>query len=184
MANLMPYDELNILRQYFTAYQTANKRVDEADAEDEILDLLILAYMRGVQSASDTLGIDIVADADQMRESVYKKIADKDFVQRAREAAAKGDIADLQKIAETDAHRVYGQAIVNAAKASGRPCNKVWITMADSRVRDTHEPLDHMVVDINDDFYTWDNDHAPSPGLFEKASNNVNCRCVIEIEPK
>lgn len=183
MANLMPYDELNTLKQYFIAAQAENGSISPDDAEDEILDLLIMAYVFGVQSASDSLGMDITADPDKMRESIYKRIADKDFAQRAREAAERGDTADLALIAETDAHRVYSEAVVEAGRASGRPVKKRWETMQDSRVRETHDYLQSMVVDLNDEFYTFDGDHALGPGGFQLAENNCGCRCVLDLIP-
>ena len=51
--------------------------------------------------------------------------------------------------------------------------------MADEKVRDTHQYLELMTVDIDEDFYTYDGDHASAPGMFELAQNNVNCRCEL-----
>ena len=51
--------------------------------------------------------------------------------------------------------------------------------MADERVRDTHSYLELETVGIDDDFYTYDGDHAPYPGLFALPENNINCRCEI-----
>ena len=176
----MPYDELNTLKQYFLAAQTENGSVSPKDAEDEILDLLIMAYVFGVQSASDSLGMDITANPDKMRESIYKRIADKDFAQRAREAAERGDTADLALIAETDAHRIYSEAVMDAARQSGKNPRKRWETMKDDRVRDAHWVLDSVTVDLDEDFYV-DGDHAPGPGGFERADLNCGCRCYLEL---
>ena len=179
----MPYDELNTLKQYFTALNQEGGSVSPGDAEDEILDILILAYTMGFQSASDALGLDLTADPDKMRESVYKKVADKDFAERAREAAERGDLSDLALIAETDAHRVYSEAVIEAGRASGRSVRKKWQTMEDDRVRDTHVYLQGETVDLDDEFYTYDGDHAQGPGGFESASNNCNCRCWLDLIP-
>jgi hypothetical protein len=51
--------------------------------------------------------------------------------------------------------------------------------MMDEKVRDTHQYLEGMTVGIEEDFWTYDNDHASAPGLFEFAENNVNCRCEL-----
>ena len=181
MANLMPYDELNTLKQYFLAAQTENGSVSPKDAEDEILDLLIMAYVFGVQSASDSIGMDITADPEKMRESIYKRIADKDFAQRAREAAERGDLADLALIAETDAHRIYSEAVMDAARQSGRSVRKQWQTMEDDRVRDTHNYLQGATADLDEEFYTFDGDHAQGPGGFERPENCCGCRCWLEL---
>lgn len=50
---------------------------------------------------------------------------------------------------------------------------------ADEKVRDTHQYLEGMTVGIDEDFWTYDNDHASAPGMFEFAENNVNCRCEL-----
>jgi hypothetical protein len=54
----------------------------------------------------------------------------------------------------------------------------------DDRVRDTHDPLEGVTVDWDEEFYTWDNDHAPYPGAFEKPENSVNCRCWLTYSSK
>lgn len=182
MANLMPYDELNTLKKYFSAEQAESGSIDPDDAEDEVLDLLIMAYTFGVQSASDALGISITAKSEKMMESIYKKIADKDFVERVREAAEAGDVADLALIAETDAHRVYSEAVIDAARQSGKAARKKWQTMKDDRVRDAHWALDGVAVGIDERFYV-DGDSAPGPGGFERADLNCGCRCWIDLIP-
>ncbi len=178
----MPYDELNTLKQYFIAAQAENGSISPDDAEDEILDLLIMAYVFGVQSASESLGVELTADQDSMKASIYKKIADKDFAERAREAAAAGDVADLALIAETDAHRVYSEAVIDAAQQSGKAALKKWQTMKDDRVRDAHWALDGVAVGIDERFWV-DGDSAPGPGGFERADLNCGCRCWIDLIP-
>lgn len=51
--------------------------------------------------------------------------------------------------------------------------------MEDDKVRDTHDYLEGMSVGIDEEFYTYDGDHALYPGGFENAQNNVNCRCFL-----
>ena len=58
---------------------------------------------------------------------------------------------------------------------------KRWQTMMDDRVRDTHSYLEGMEVPYNEDFWTYDSDHAPAPGMFNRPENNINCRCVVEV---
>jgi hypothetical protein len=51
--------------------------------------------------------------------------------------------------------------------------------MLDNRVREEHQYLEGQTIDIDDEFYTYDGDHASAPGLFTLAQNNVNCRCEL-----
>lgn len=84
------------------------------------------------------------------------------------------------RVAETDSTRIYNTGVVDGGKASGvKGVKKQWVTMDDDRVRSTHEYLQGMVVPLEDDFYTYDGDHAPAPGLFSDPSNVVNCRCTL-----
>ena len=63
----------------------------------------------------------------------------------------------------------------------GSPLAKTWVTMMDDKVRDTHQYLEGMTVPLDDEFYTYDGDHAQAPGGFTKPENCVNCRCQLDI---
>lgn len=84
----------------------------------------------------------------------------------------------IVRIAETESHRIANKAALDTAKYAGAT-KKTWATMLDDRVRESHDYLEGMTVDIDEDFFTFDGDHAPAPGLFETAENNVNCRCEL-----
>lgn len=82
------------------------------------------------------------------------------------------------RIAETETHRIANTSALNTAKKIGAT-SKTWVTMMDDKVRDTHSPLESMTIPIDEDFYTWDDDFAPAPGLFQLPQNNINCRCEL-----
>lgn len=82
------------------------------------------------------------------------------------------------RIADTEMHRIANQAALDTAKYAGAKY-KTWATMLDDKVRDTHDYLEGMTVGIDEDFYTYDGDHAPAPGLFELPENSINCRCEL-----
>ena len=89
------------------------------------------------------------------------------------------NLADaLIRIAETETHRIANTSALNTAKKIGATA-KTWATMMDDKVRDTHSPLEGETIPIDDDFYTWDDDFAPAPGLFQLPQNNINCRCEL-----
>ena len=192
--NLMPYDELNTFKAMVTEYKTAPLTNDEQarlrlDIEDYIEFLLIEAYVYGNVQAMQDLGIldkdpaDLI-NPDVMEQTINERIAEKTFKQRIREYldAEDSTVEDFQRVAETDATRVYNAGVVDGGKASGVPgVRKQWITMDDDRVRSTHDYLADMVVPLNEDFYTYDGDHARAPGLFTLPENNIGCRCTLNL---
>ena len=189
--NLMPYDELNTFRQMVTEYKTEPLTNDEKarlrlDIEDYIEFLLIEAYVYGNVQAMQDLGLldldpkDLI-DEDEMRRVIDEKIADKTYKQRITEYldAEDSTVEDFQRVAETDATRVYNAGVVDGGKASGVPgVRKQWVTAGDERVRDPHQWLDGVIVPLDEKFYV-DGDSAMAPGGFADPALNCNCRCEI-----
>lgn len=192
--NLMPFDELNTFTAMVREYKTepmplSQKEKLRRDIDDYIEFLLIEAYTYGSVQAMQDLGLldkdpsDLI-DQDTMYREIYKPVAGKTFQDRVREYLDTEDSTeyDFERVAETDATRVYNAGIVDAGKSSGVPgVKKQWVTMADDRVRDSHQYLYGTVVPLDRDFYTYDGDHARAPGLFALPENNVNCRCSITL---
>ena len=192
--NLMPYDELNTFKAMVTEYKTEPLTNDEKarlrlDIEDYIEFLLIEAYVYGNVQAMQDLGLldldpkDLIDEAE-MERVINEKIADNTYKQRIEEYLddENSTVEDFQRVAETDATRVYNAGVVDGGKASGVPgVMKQWITMDDDRVRSTHEYLQSMTVPLDADFYSWDGDHARAPGLFTLPENNINCRCTLTL---
>ena len=101
---------------------------------------------------------------------------------RIREQLDEDSLDGILRIIDTEAHRDYNTAVVDAGVRSGEPSlKKQWNTMMDNRVRDEHQYLEGSVVGIDDYFYTYDGDYALAPGGFETPENNVNCRCWITL---
>ena len=194
MSNLMPFDELNTFRQMVTEYKAEPLTQSEReklrdDIEDYIEFLLIEAYTYGNVQAMQDLGLldmdpaDLI-NTDTMEQTINERIADKTYKQRIREYldAEDSTVEDFQRVAETDATRVYNAGVVDGGRNSGvQGVMKQWITMEDERVRSTHEYLQNMTVPLDSDFYTWDGDHARAPGLFTLPENNINCRCTLSL---
>lgn len=178
----LPIDELNALVEILSAF-SANGDLTPKEAVDEVLDLLIIAYMNGVDAVSADLDIDPFVDVEEMQDSIYRRIAGETFAERVTKYAAQGQIYDIARVADTEVHRVYNEAAFNTAQRSGASLNKRWVTMNDDRVRDTHYYLEGVVVPLDASFYTYDGDTALYPGGFMLPQNNVNCRCVVEYIP-
>ena len=217
MDRLPPFDELEAFRseleQDFQLPPEERKR-RKRDRIDEILEMLIMAYMFGNESANTMLfGPDIVdtidpdepnrpvrIDVDDMEKSVFKDIAGKDWEQRVSEYydSDSGTVDDVIRVVDTDMNRIYNDSVLDVGEKanSGRvewtnedvpapdPNGKVmktWVTMADDRVRDTHDYLEGTSVPVDSRFYTFDNDYARYPGDFQLPQNNINCRCRISL---
>lgn len=192
--NLMPYDELNKFKAMVTEYKTAPLTLSEKEKlRDDIWDyiefLLIEAYSYGNVQALDDLGLldkdpaDII-NVEVMMEVINKPVADKTYKDRIREYLddENSTVEDFQRVAETDTARVYSEGVLNGARESGIPgVKKQWHTEQDEKVRDTHFPLDGVVVPYESVFVTWDGDSAQAPGLFSDPANNCNCRCWLTL---
>lgn len=184
MPTILPFDELNVLRRDVgERFARGLKKQDEEDIIDELFDLLLLAYAMGDTVTLQRLGVELPVDKEptmyDVLQIVNARVKDKTWRERVKEYFGNGGTEDdIIRIAETEMHRVANTAALEAAKKAGAK-TKTWATMLDDRVRETHDYLEGMTVDINDDFYTFDGDHAPAPGLFDLAQNNVNCRCEL-----
>ena len=192
--NLMPFDELNTFKQMVTQYKTepmalSDKEKLRDDIEEYIEYLLIEAYTYGNVQAMQDLGLldkdpAEVINPNVMMEVINKPIADKTYKDRIREYLDDdtSTVEDFQRVAETDATRVYNAGVEAGGRSSGvRGVRKQWVTMGDDKVRDTHDYLEGVSVELDKDFYTFDNDHARAPGLFSDPTNNCNCRCTLRL---
>ena len=184
MASILPLDELNRMdseiRERFGRedLQKRDKR-EEEDIIDELLDLFLLAYAMGNSVTNDNLSSDYAPSVDDVMKVVDAKVDGKTWRERVEDYFANGGTGeDIARIADTEMHRIANTAALDTAKYAGAK-SKTWVTMLDDRVRDTHDYLEGETVGIDDDFYTYDGDHASAPGLFELAENNVNCRCEL-----
>lgn len=164
------FDELELL----TLSKVNNVLENRANEEDEIEDLLIIAYSFGVDQANSDLSIQSKLNLKEMKSAIDKKTAGETFRERLQTTT------DVERLARTEAHRVFNQAILDIGMENGAK-TKTWVTMGDQLVRDTHDYLEGMTVPIDKAFYTFDGDSAMFPSDFQLAQNNVNCRCYIQL---
>lgn len=134
-----------------------------------------MAYIYGVYDTNTSIGTDIEPKSEKISRSVYKKIDGKTWEDRIKEIKTK---EELERIVKTECYRDYNEGAFDTAE--GFATHKTWVTMGDEKVRDTHWYLDGLTVEMNENFYTLDGDYAPHPFAFQNASNNINCRCVLE----
>lgn len=184
MANLLPVDKLNTLQSYLEKIVTfPGTNFDEDEIVDEVLDLLIISYVCGYKATNEMLDLSLEPNTDDMQKTIYKEIAGKNWEQRVRDHIGNGDLDGVLRVADTEFHRTYNQAVVDSAKKSGRNLSKMWSTMLDDKVRETHDYLEAVIVPLDEKFYTYDGDSAMFPGDFELPENNCGCRCVVELIP-
>lgn len=214
--NLPRFDELNEIRTVFENEiygSIAEKRFNRKKAEDTIFELLTMAYVYGLEVAGLDLQEDIPVDRDKMRRMMLEPVAGKDFIERLNDyvkaandavgaeqeptadvsdkipqisKVAETLVNDLSRLAETEAHRVLNESILDSAleyakKNPDKHLTKTWATMMDDRVRETHDYLEGVTVPVDARFYTFDGDSAMAPGGFSKPQNSINCRCILRI---
>lgn len=186
-AYITAFDELNILTS--TSYYSASGKditSKVTQIADDVLSLLIRAYQQGIKATADMLTYDLTVDIDYMEEAIYEVIDGKTFEDRIADHVKAGDLSGLQTLVESEYHRVFNTAEEDGANEfqseKGLNVSKKWVTVRDELVRDTHKYLEGMRVALNEEFYTFDGDHASRPGEFTKVENNVNCRCVLTFE--
>lgn len=199
MDRLMPFDELNTLKEEITdvmALPVAERKEYEDFFYDEILDLLIMSYVFGNEAANDMLSLSdddaIEIERNKLTESVDKKIAGKNWKERFREYFENEDATaeDIMRVAETDSHRIYNEAIyaVGEAADSGAAGEKAkgvvmktWETMLDDRVREQHQYLEHTTIPFDSYFYTYDGQPTLAPGMFGVPQLDIGCRCRLRL---
>ena len=182
--DLMPFDELNSFKaslpQHFdSATGRIKSEQDYEDIIDEMLDIFLLAYARGVADTNESLSSNYEPSLDDVMRTVDKKVVGKTWRERMREYYDNGGtIADVERIAETEAHRDSNAAAYETAKAAGAK-NKTWHTMLDDRVRDSHFWLEGVSAPIDGEFYNYKGESTMYPGEWGIAEEDVNCRCWV-----
>ena len=148
---------------------------------------LIKAYTMGIEGAGIMLGHDLEVNLDDMEDAIYLVIEGETFIDRVADHVVNDDLNGLKSLAESEFHRVYNAAVQDGGEDyvnnGSFGVTKNWQTMRDNDVRETHMYLESVSVPLEEDFYTFDGDHAPYPGGFTKAENNVNCRCIVTLTP-
>lgn len=85
------------------------------------------------------------------------------------------------RIARTEGHRIQCKATMDAqfkAKEKGADVVKQWDSYLDRKTRSTHRKLDGQIRELDEEFEV--NGHfAMMPGGFNRASEDINCRCAL-----
>lgn len=186
------FDELNVLESrqdemvenLGSIIDEPNRTMMTKEVEDDLEDLLVMAYVLGSDYANRVLGTEVKPTEEEVREAVYHRIENEDFKDRIRKHLASGDYGLAETVIRTESDRVYNDAVLKTAEDSGVDAYKQWKTREDDRVRHTHSYIDNVRVPLKDKFFTIDGDSALYPGNFSNVENNANCRCHIRITRK
>ena len=190
MAEVLDFDELNVLESNVDEMvediggiiDDPNRTAIIGEIEDDLEELLIMAYIFGQDYVNRTLGTEVKATAEEMEETVFQKIDGEDWRDRIRKHIEEGDLGMVKTVIRTESNRVYNTAVGNSVDDSGETdVQKTWVTMGDEKVRDTHWHLEGVKVPYREKFYAIDGDSATAPGRFTMPENNINCRCTLRI---
>lgn len=117
-----------------------NRSMMGKEIEDDLEDLLIMAYVLGSDYAKRVLDIeDEPRPVEKMADIINRPTDGKTWRERIRDDIAKGDFGLVETVVRTETERVYNEAALDLAEESGLPdVYKTWETMEDDRVRDPH----------------------------------------------
>lgn len=177
-----PWDEVNALEN---KAEEALKQAHTDDFKrrvdifiDEVEELLEMDYVLGTQDAAQQLGLSITADYGDIRNAIDKKIDGKDYKERISEYFENGTPYDIARVISTDAHRVYNEAVYEAAKSAGAT-SKTWNCLMLPTSRDTHIYLNGTTVPIDAEFYNYRGESTMYPGQWGIADQDCNCLCWL-----
>ena len=181
----MEWDELNILRQSAEDFIRDYRKSHDRKVVDRFCDymefVLCLVYAYGWEDAEQIIGIVPWKDGIDDK-CVNLDIKGETYRDRILEQAEAGSVDGVLRIIDTEAHRDYNTAVVDAAKSSGiNGLKKTWNTMLDDKVRDQHSYLEGVTVGLDDLFYTESGDSALFPGGFGLPELDCNCRCFVTL---
>lgn len=177
-----PWDEIhsveNKAEEALKQARTEDFRRKVDEYIDEIEDLFLMDYMLGLYDVQEQLGQEIEVGYEDIQGVIDRKIDGKDYKQRIEDYFRDGTPYDIARVIDTDAHRIYNEAMYEGAKSAGAT-RKTWNCMMLPKSRDTHIYLDGTEVDLDAPFYTFNGDSAMFPGQFGVAEEDINCQCWL-----
>jgi len=180
MSNVFHWDELEIIRKDAEILFGGVKKPEKKKVEefcDYLEFVLCLVYAYGWHDAEEIVGVVPFKDGIDT-ETVNADIAGETFRERITEDKS---YEEVLRIIDTESHRDYNTAVYTAAKTSGVPVKKMWNTMLDDKVRETHQYLEGIEVGLDDLFYSESGASALFPGGFGDPEEDCNCRCFVTL---
>lgn len=175
----LPFDEITDLARARITEGTLDELSNE-EIEDEIEDLLVMAYMLGWTVFINDHNKTTPVNQKLVYNALQTKIEGKTYQEYLEPHLEENDLEGVYRVIDTTVHQMYVQAQDDCAKENGYT-HKTWRTMEDDKVREAHTFLDKVKIPVDEKFYVGE-DGASKPGLFSDASLNVNCRCVLSYD--
>lgn len=173
-----------------TSYKTVNSSVAKYNIEavsrvidsNKIIEKQVAGHIW--TDRINKYGNDFVYDVHGI---IHKGINDGDtFTSMARNLKKRfgKDIGNTVRIARTEGARVLEdskyQAFEDIAENESVQVFKVWHTMGDEAVRDTHQPMEGIKVPYDDEFTLPSGATCLYPKSTGIAAEDINCRCYVE----
>lgn len=193
---LAKFDEINKLGKAWL-------KVSEDEALSNFEDFLIEGYLLGFAEAKSLLGIKDKELNPYIHSPLSHSYLGVTVGKKFSDYFKEEDTTSMARLMDSEYHRNFNYGMFEAANdaqwkhkevkdefgnvtyepliPSNKKIVKKWVTMGDEKVRDTHEFLNGVKVDLHERFYTYDGDSAMFPSDFQLASNNTNCRCVLSF---
>lgn len=130
------------------------------------------------------LGVNMTEFKQKVKDTVSRGIAAaQPYTDIAKQLslATKEEYNKSRRIAITESGRIQSEAKLNVqqrAKAKGANIVKQWDCTIDGKTRDSHRELDGQIREL-DEYFEVDGKKALAPCKFGKASEDINCRCVL-----
>lgn len=170
------FDELDVISE-----QIAAGGMSVEEAKRRFRDCLWDAYVEGHAIAVWIMEGEEEEELNglEARLATFQMYGDRDIYDRLEDHMLDGNADAIRELVVSEGHRVFNAAMYDVGQ-NHPEYEKVWLTMRDDRVRDTHRYLEGTAAPMDGVFYTYDGDEARYPGDFSDPNNNANCRCVIE----
>ena len=163
------------MNKYLLGFDEINRLDFEAELEELFESLYTVMYDAYIRGFGDE-----EPKEDLIELLIFFKYDGKDPFDLLEEAYKDKDTVRIKTIFDNEYHRMFNTGAYDYGKEHCE--TKKWVTMNDFKVRDTHNYLEGIEVPVDAEFITYDGDAALYPGGFSNASNNVNCRCVLEYK--
>lgn len=120
---------------------------------------------------------------EHLAQSLIQGEAYQKAAQRIKERMDVG-ATNVIRIAQTEMHRTRNNAKLDAMEEGaelGISIKKMWLATADGATRESHQELDGVTINLDEDF-EGEEGSGPAPGMLGSASEDINCRCtMIEV---
>ncbi len=184
------YDDLREI--YTMSYDTGGEIIQTLTSGKIRGEMHIDILEKAIKTPVGGLTIDLRFDrlrtdlADRMLGSVTRGIQNGDtWKVIAKDFSTQGgrNMTTMQRIIETEGHRLEEQAKLDVARKSTKPLLKEWVSMRDSHVRQSHQILDGVTIPLDDDFVSPSGAVGQAAALIGTAEDEINCRCFLAYKP-